>query len=96
MAMRLRAHAPAAREQRPGLIVWAAACRRLDAITLLAELGFNVNALGRTDIPAEAEWHIALHEAAKTDRVRSCAVPAGLSPAGGKSPNDRRRDRLRW
>ena len=84
------------REQRPGLIVWAAACRKLDAITLLAELGFNVNALGRTDIPAEAEWHTALHEAAKTDRVRSCAVPAGLSPAGGKSPDDRRRDRLRW
>jgi hypothetical protein len=28
--------------------------------------------------------------------VRSCAVPAGLSPAGGKSPDDRRRDRLRW
>ncbi len=65
-AMRLRAHAPAARQRRPGLIAWAASCRRLDAIELLAELGFDVNARGRTDIPVEQEWFTALHEAAST------------------------------
>jgi hypothetical protein len=31
---------------------------------LLAELGFDVNALGRTDIPMEQAWETALHEAA--------------------------------
>jgi Ankyrin repeats (many copies) len=84
-AMRLRAHAPAAREQRPGLIVWAAACRKLDAIALLAELGFGVSARGRTDIPAEAEWRTALHEAASAGD----AELAGLLLRLGADPNVR-------
>ena len=61
---RLRAHTKAARTQRPALIVWAAARCKRDAIPLLAELGFDVNALGRTDIPMEQAWETALHEAA--------------------------------
>jgi len=61
---RLREHVDAARAQRPALIVWAAARRRIDAIPLLVELGFDVNALGRTDIPMEQAWETALHEAA--------------------------------
>ncbi|MGH3067461.1 MAG: hypothetical protein ACRDMI_02615 [Streptosporangiaceae bacterium] len=63
-AGRLRAHAGTARAQRPGLIVWAAARRSTDAIVLLAELGFDVKALARTDIPMEQSWETALHEAA--------------------------------
>ncbi len=62
--MRLRKYAPAARERRPGLVAWAASRRKLDAIVLLADLGFDVNARGRTDIPAEQEWFTALHAAA--------------------------------
>ena len=41
-ATRLRALAPEARERRPGLMAWAASGRKLDAIALLAELGFDV------------------------------------------------------
>jgi ankyrin repeat protein len=61
---RLRGYAEAARQQRPALIVWAAARRKLGAIATLAGLGFDVNALGRTDIPMEQAWETALHEAA--------------------------------
>jgi ankyrin repeat protein len=61
---RLRAYAAEARAQRPGLVVWAAARRRLEAIPLLVELGFDVNALGRSDVPMEQQWETALHEAA--------------------------------
>jgi hypothetical protein len=46
------------------LIVWAAARQKRDAIPLLVELGFDVNALGRSDIPMEQAWETALHEAA--------------------------------
>jgi ankyrin repeat protein len=61
---RLRAHLAAARSQRPALIVWAAARGNADAVALLADLGFDVNALGRTDVPVEQPWETALHESA--------------------------------
>jgi ankyrin repeat protein len=61
---RLRAHLDAARSQRPALIAWAAARGNAEAVTLLADLGFDVNALGRTDVPVEQPWETALHEAA--------------------------------
>jgi ankyrin repeat protein len=51
------------RTQRPGLMVWAAANRRATAVTLLAELGFDVNARGRGDVPIEQPWETALHQA---------------------------------
>jgi Ankyrin repeat len=63
-AMRLRRHAAAARAERPALIVWAAGRRDPAAVTLLAELGFDVNARGRTDVPIEQAWETALHSAA--------------------------------
>jgi ankyrin repeat protein len=66
---RLRHHAEQARSWRPGLIVWAAARRAWHAIPLLAELGFDVNARGRTDIPMEQQWETALHEVASTGEV---------------------------
>jgi hypothetical protein len=57
-------HAAAARAERPGLIVWAAARGRADAVEMLAGLGFDVNAKARTDTPAEQQWETALHHAA--------------------------------
>jgi ankyrin repeat protein len=60
---RLRAYAADARRERPGLIVWAAARRAWHAVPLLVELGFDVNARGRGDVPLEQPWHTALHEA---------------------------------
>jgi ankyrin repeat protein len=53
-----------ARARRPGLVVSAAAAGRLDAVRLLADLGFDVNALGRGDAPVEGKWETALHQAA--------------------------------
>jgi ankyrin repeat protein len=66
---RLRAYVPAARKRRPGLMAWAAASRKLDALALLAELGFDVNARGRLDIPLEQEWFTPLHAAAQRGDV---------------------------
>ena len=61
---RWKLHADEARTQRPGLIVWAASRRKLDAISTLVNLGFDVNAFGRSDIPMEQAWETALHHAA--------------------------------
>ncbi|WP_037604410.1 ankyrin repeat domain-containing protein [Streptacidiphilus rugosus] len=66
---RLRAHADAARRQRPGLVVWAAARGAWRAVPLLVALGFDVNALGRGDIPLDQPWETALHQAAAADDV---------------------------
>jgi hypothetical protein len=52
-----------ARAARPGLIVWAAARANAKAVDLLIRLGFDVNALGRADVPVEQEWESALHAA---------------------------------
>jgi hypothetical protein len=82
-AMRLRAHAPAARDRRPGLMAWAASDRKLDAIALLAELGFDVNARGRLDIPVEQPWFTPLHEAAQTGDVEMAQLLLEL----GADPN---------
>jgi ankyrin repeat protein len=61
---RLSQYVEEARTQRPALIVWAAARDKRAAIPLLVELGFDINALGRTDVPMEQAWETALHEAA--------------------------------
>ena len=53
-----------ARRRRPGLIVWATACHRADVVEKLVELGFDVNAYGRGDVPVEQPWQTALHQAA--------------------------------
>ena len=54
----------AAREARPGLLVWAASQHRADAVELLLRLGWDVNARGRADAPVEMPWETALHAAA--------------------------------
>ncbi|HEV2361761.1 MAG TPA: ankyrin repeat domain-containing protein, partial [Acidimicrobiales bacterium] len=62
---RLQGFAEQARTERPALVVWAASRRKLDAIRqLVSELGFDVNARGRTDVPFEQEWETSLHHAA--------------------------------
>jgi hypothetical protein len=65
---RVRAEHPAAvaeaRRTRPGLMVWAATQAPTETITLLAELGFDVNAYGRGDAPVEEPWETALHHSA--------------------------------
>jgi ankyrin repeat protein len=53
------------RAARPALVVWAASCGRPDAVELLAGLGFDVNAKGRTDMPSDQPWQTALHKAAE-------------------------------
>jgi ankyrin repeat protein len=52
------------RSARPALVTWAAACGRQGAVELLVELGFDVNAMGRTDVPSDQPWQTALHKAA--------------------------------
>jgi ankyrin repeat protein len=53
-----------ARRERPGVVVWAAANRLTGAVELLADLGFDLDALGRGDSPVEQPWESALHHAA--------------------------------
>ncbi|GAB2967957.1 ankyrin repeat domain-containing protein [Saccharothrix stipae] len=70
---RIRAEHPDAvavtRRSRPGLIVWAAARASVETVTLLAELGFDVNAYGRGDAPVEEAWETALHHSAMAGNV---------------------------
>jgi ankyrin repeat protein len=56
--------ADAVRGARPALIVWAAVHGRPGSVELLAGLGFDVNAKGRSDAPEEDPWQTALHVAA--------------------------------
>jgi ankyrin repeat protein len=62
-------HLAAVRASRPGLIVWAAARGRGDAIPKLVELGFDVNQRARQDTPIEHEWETALHAAVARDDI---------------------------
>ena len=61
--------ADAVREARPALIVWAAAHGQPGSVELLAGLGFDVNAKGRSDTPEQDPWQTALHVAAEEGRV---------------------------
>jgi len=57
--------AAAMRTARPALIAWATACGNAAAVEILADLGFDVNAKGRTDVPSDQPWQTALHKAAE-------------------------------
>jgi hypothetical protein len=59
----------AVRRDRPALIVWAAAQGQPGSAELLAGLGFDVNARGRSDVPAADPWQTALHVAAMDGRL---------------------------
>ena len=58
-----------ARHSRAGLIVWAATQAPTETVTLLAELGFDINAYGRGDAPVEEAWETALHHSAANGNV---------------------------
>jgi hypothetical protein len=80
---RLRPHAAEARRRRPGLVVWAAGRKAWGAIPVLVELGFDVDAMARVDIPMEQAWETALHSAAgdgEVDGVR-LLLELGADPA---------------
>jgi Ankyrin repeats (many copies) len=59
----------AVRQARPALTVWAAAHGQPGSVELLAALGFDVNAKGRSDAPASDPWQTALHVAAMDGHV---------------------------
>ena len=61
---RLGEFAGAARARRPSLIVWAAQKGNAAAVDALIDLGFDINALGRSDLPLDDPWQTALHVAA--------------------------------
>ena len=60
--------------QRPGLLTWAAAQGAPNSVELLISLGFDVNALGRSDIASNDPWHTALHVAAERGDTRLIGV----------------------
>ena len=53
------------RRKRTGLVTWAAAQGAPNAVELLASVGFDVNARGRSDVFGNQPWHTALHVAAE-------------------------------
>jgi hypothetical protein len=59
----------AAQQRRPSLVVTAADGGDPDAVALTVEVGFDVDALGRADIPVEQPWQTALHTAVSNGDV---------------------------
>jgi ankyrin repeat protein len=75
--------AEAVRRDRPALIVWAAARGRPGSAELLAGLGFDVNARGRSDAPESDPWQTALHVAAMDGRLHLARSLLGLGADPG-------------
>lgn len=73
------------RAERPALITWATACGSAAAVELLADLGFDVNAKGRTDVPSDQPWQTALHKAAEDGNLELARTLLRL----GADPNIR-------
>ncbi|WP_188486078.1 ankyrin repeat domain-containing protein [Williamsia phyllosphaerae] len=57
----------AARVARPELVVWAAGHGRVESVELLVESRFDIDALGRSDLPVSEPWQTALHTAVERD-----------------------------
>lgn len=72
-----------ARRRRPALVVWAAARGAANAVDVLVRHGFDVNAMGRSDLPIEAPWQTALHVAAERNDAALVArlLDLGADPA---------------
>jgi len=70
------------RSERPWLIVWATARGRLEGVRLLLELGWDVNAFGRGDVPSPMRWQTALHTAAGEGHIGlvELLLAAGADP----------------
>ena len=58
-----------ARQERRGLVAWAAAHAGPDAVRLAIELGWDLNRRARTDVPLDQEWETGLHDAAANGDV---------------------------
>ena len=68
----------AVRRRRTGLVTWAAAQGAPNAVELLVTAGFDVNALGRSDVPGNEPWHTALHVAAENGDLALARTLLGL------------------
>jgi ankyrin repeat protein len=73
------------RSARPALVTWAAAGGSPTAVEFLVELGFDVNARGRTDVPSDQPWQTALHKAAEDGNLELARTLLRL----GADPNVR-------
>jgi hypothetical protein len=71
------------RRQHPSLVLRASVADRLDGVRLLAERGFDVDALGRQDLPIEQPWETALHHAAGEGKLglATLLLELGADPA---------------
>jgi hypothetical protein len=76
------------RRAHPALVLRATVAGRLDAIRLLVEAGFDVNARGRADLPIDEPWETALHHAAGAGDV--AAVRLLLSLGADRNARDER------
>jgi ankyrin repeat protein len=65
------------RASRPGLMAWASSLGRTDVMELLVDSGFDINALGRTDVPSNQPWHTALHHAVEAHDLAMARVLLG-------------------
>lgn len=60
----------AARAARPALIGWAAGHGCIESIGPLVAAGFDIDALGRSDLPVEQPWQTALHTAVEGSNLK--------------------------
>ena len=72
-----------ARQRFPALVLRAVALGRADAVVLLAELGFDVNAKGRQDASGPQEWETPLHVAVAEGNLEMARLLLSL----GADPN---------
>jgi ankyrin repeat protein len=86
----------AVRRTRTGLVTWAAAQGAPGAVALLATLGFDVNALGRSDLPSNDPWHTALHVAAENGNVTLARMLLDLGADPNIPDKHYRATPLRW
>ncbi|MGU3293662.1 ankyrin repeat domain-containing protein [Williamsia sp. M5A3_1d] len=72
----------AVRTARPALMVWAAAHGRVAAVELLSDNGFDIDAMGRSDIAIDQPWQTALHTAVERDDAAMVArlIELGADP----------------
>lgn len=73
----------AVRDVRPALMVWAAAHGRIAAVELLSDNGFDIDAMGRSDIEVDQPWQTALHAAVERGDAALCVrlLELGADPA---------------
>ncbi|MEY2425763.1 MAG: hypothetical protein QOI61_1335 [Actinomycetota bacterium] len=72
-----------ARQERPSLIVQAAAAGRPKAVEAAVMAGFDINALGRADSPCEMPWQTALHVAVEqnNEQMVDLLLTLGADPS---------------